>query len=78
MLQGIIGMKWNAFWAFLIILQIRMSNATMISMTSIEDLLTVKTKNVANKGMDYEEFVINLLVSAVLPSFLNPFHNNSP
>jgi hypothetical protein len=47
-------------------------------MTSIEDLLTVKTKNFANKGMDYEEFVINLLVSAVLSSFLNPFHNNSP
>ena len=78
MFQRIIGMKWNAFWAFLIILQIRMSNATMISMTSIEDLLTVKTKNFANKGMDYEEFVINLLVSAVLSSFLNPIHNNSP
>jgi hypothetical protein len=74
----IIGMKWNAFWAFLIILQIRMSNATMISMTSIQDLLTVRTKKFVNKGMDYEEFVINLLVSAVLPSFLNPIHNNSP
>jgi hypothetical protein len=36
-----------------------MSNATMISMTSIEDLLTVKTKNFANKGMDYEEFASN-------------------
>ena len=57
--------------------QITMSNATMISMTSIQDLLTVRTKNYVNKGMDYEEF-INLLVSAVLPSFLNPIHNNSP
>jgi hypothetical protein len=46
-----------------------MGNATMISMTSIQDLLTVRTKNFVNKGMDYEEFVINLLVSAGLPSF---------
>jgi hypothetical protein len=41
----------------------------MISMTSIQDLLTVRTKKFVNKGMDYEEFVINLLVSAVLSSF---------
>jgi hypothetical protein len=38
-----------------------MSNSTMISTTSIQDLLTVRTKNFANKGMDYEQFVINLL-----------------
>jgi hypothetical protein len=31
-----------------------MSNATMISITSIQDLLTVRTKNFANEGMDYE------------------------
>ena len=46
-----------------------MSNATMISTTSIQDLLTVSTKNFVNKGMDYEEFVINLLVSAVCHRF---------
>jgi hypothetical protein len=69
MFQGIIGMRGNAFWAFLLIKQITMGNATMISMTSIQDLLTVRTKNFVNKGMDYEEFVINLLVSAGLPSF---------
>jgi len=46
-----------------------MSNATMISTTSSQDLLTLRTNNFANEGMDYEQFVINLLVSAVLPSF---------
>ena len=46
-----------------------MSNATMISTTSSQDLLTVRTKNFANEGMDYEQFAINLLVSAVCHRF---------
>ena len=46
-----------------------MSNATMISMTSIQVLLTVRTKKVANEGIDYEKFVINLLVSASFHRF---------
>ena len=61
-------MKWNAFRAF-IIKQITKSNATMISATSSQDLLTIRTKHFANKGMDYEQFAIHLLVSAVLSSF---------
>jgi predicted DNA binding CopG/RHH family protein len=55
-----------------------MSNASMVSTTSSQDLLTVRTKHFANKGMDYQQFAINLLVSAVLSSFKNPIHNNSP
>jgi hypothetical protein len=77
MFQGIIGMRWNAFWAF-IIKQKTMSNASMVSTTSSQDLLTIRTKHFANKGMDYEQFAINLLVSAVLSSFKNQIHNNSP
>jgi hypothetical protein len=46
-----------------------MGKATMASTTSSQDLLTVRTNNFANEGMDYEEFVIHLLISAVLPSF---------
>ena len=61
-------MRWNAFRAF-IIKQITMSKATMTSTSSSQDLLTVRTNNFANEGMDYEEFVIHLLISAVLPSF---------
>jgi hypothetical protein len=68
MFQGIIGIRWNAFRAF-IIKQITMSNASMVSKTSSQDLLTVRTKDFANKGMDYEQFAINLLVSAVLSWF---------
>jgi hypothetical protein len=65
MFQGIIGMRWNTFRAF-IIKQKAMSNASMISTTSRQDLLTIRTKHFANKGMDYKQFAINLLVSAVL------------
>jgi hypothetical protein len=68
MFQGIIGIRWNAFRAF-IIKQITMNNASMVSTTSSQDLLTVRTKHFANKGMDYEQFAINLLVSAVLYRF---------
>jgi hypothetical protein len=68
MFQVIIGMRWNVFWAF-IIKQITMSNASMVSTTSSQDLLTVRTEHFANKGMDDEQFAINLLVSAVLSSF---------
>jgi len=41
----------------------------MTSTISIQDLLTARTKNFANEGMHYEQFVIHSLVSAVLPSF---------
>jgi hypothetical protein len=41
----------------------------MISMTSIQVLLTVRTKKVANEGIDYEKFFINLLVSASFHRF---------
>ena len=41
----------------------------MNSTTSSQDLLTVRTKNFANGGMDYEQFSINLLVSAVCHRF---------
>jgi hypothetical protein len=39
MFQGVIGIRWNAFRAF-IIKQITMSNASMVSTTSSQDLLT--------------------------------------
>jgi hypothetical protein len=54
MLQGIIGMRWNAFRPAFIIKKITMSNPTMICTTYSQDLLTVITKHFANKGMDYE------------------------
>jgi hypothetical protein len=42
-----------------------MGNATMISTKSSQDLFTVRTKNFANEGMEYEQFVI--LTSCSIP-----------
>jgi len=51
-----------------------MSNSTMTCTTSGQNclffpILTVRTRSIANKGMYFVQFAMNLLVSAVVPAF---------